>query len=640
MEGAGFIWRVSLKNEAGEVLRGDKYAVYGGFGAPWIDERSYVVTEQEDGTWQVRMHGAWACNGGRYQLMARCRESGVEWKLATGCVEIERRVGHCCGGAVDAEGCVVDCVLHHETLQAEVVLGDSTAACVAAAAAVSAAREDVLQMRHAVVDMKVRAVEAAGKAEGYAAAAQDAAADAEDAAEDAEDSAESASTSALAADVSVTEARTAAADAAAAAGTAVARAADAAASAKAAADAASDALEAEAAARASEAAAARSAEVAGGYDMRAFEYGQAAEVAAGRAEEAAAAAAAAQAEAEAASEAAAEHAELLGDAALQGQANVFTEQNTFSGSLSILGSVAMNGNAEEAAGWLALCSGAMRILLKSFTIADYQSIWKKMHVDFPEDVPMPSYSSTSGTYLFYNSKMKTAPAWVFETVTSGQHVFTNSLVEKLPNVFMFPNITKAWNIGAHGMFHNCKNLVEIPVAWTFDKLKYGSEFASGSKNLRRAHGLNLCHLTEGNNFMNGTQVDKITALRVLTTIPDRNTAELDFTGSTGMIVIGIHRDFKTDAEVLEAIAAAEWKGWQITVQWNGTAGEYATAGASAFAMREPVYAKRGVPYEDGTQSIDWGHYVTNAEENGYTEFATLAEAREALGVPEELPEEE
>ena len=67
------------------------------------------------------------------------------------------------------------------------------------------------------------------------------------------------------------------------------------------------------------------------------------------------------------------------------------------------------------------------------------------------------------------------------------------------------------------------------------------------------------------------------------------------------------------------------------MQWNGTA--TAQASATYGLRRQPIYAKRGtMELPDGTTELylDWGHYVTNWEQNGYMEFASLEEAEELL----------
>jgi hypothetical protein len=85
--------------------------------------------------------------------------------------------------------------------------------------------------------------------------------------------------------------------------------------------------------------------------------------------------------------------------------------------------------------------------------------------------------------------------------------------------------------------------------------------------------------------------------------------------------------------VLAAIADAESKGWTLTVQWNGTA---TAQTASTFGLRKPpIYAKLGTMERlDGStvSVLDWGHYVTNWEENGYQEFASVEEAEEYFNI--------
>lgn len=143
----------------------------------------------------------------------------------------------------------------------------------------------------------------------------------------------------------------------------------------------------------------------------------------------------------------------------------------------------------------------------------------------------------------------------------------------------------------------------------------------------------LGKLSNGGSMLNGCILDKDSALHVLNDIP----AWSD--GGTHNLTIGIHIDHQTDEEVVAAIADAEAKGWTVTVQWNGTATVQAV---STFSLRrKPVYAKVGnMVLPDGTaeQYLDWGHYVTNAEANGYMEFSSVAEAREYFGLPAEQEE--
>lgn len=126
----------------------------------------------------------------------------------------------------------------------------------------------------------------------------------------------------------------------------------------------------------------------------------------------------------------------------------------------------------------------------------------------------------------------------------------------------------------------------------------------------------------------GTQLNKESILRLLGQLPS-------WSSGTHEATIGIHVDHQADDEVLSAIADAESKGWTLTLQWNGTA---TAQTASTFGLRKPpIFAKVGsIERPDGTteQYLAWGHYVTNAEENGYQEFASAEEANAYFGIQE------
>jgi hypothetical protein len=122
-------------------------------------------------------------------------------------------------------------------------------------------------------------------------------------------------------------------------------------------------------------------------------------------------------------------------------------------------------------------------------------------------------------------------------------------------------------------------------------------------------------------MFSGCRLKKQPALEVLNGIPA-------WSSGTHSINVGIHVDYQGDEEIAAAVSNAEARGWTVTVQWNGTAG---TSGASTYGMRmEPVYAR--VVEHDGKQNLDWGHYVTNAEENGYQEFDSVEEAKEYFNI--------
>ena len=155
-------------------------------------------------------------------------------------------------------------------------------------------------------------------------------------------------------------------------------------------------------------------------------------------------------------------------------------------------------------------------------------------------------------------------------------------------------------------------------------------------------------------------LDKESVLRICSSLPT-------WTSGTHKITIGIHIDHKYDPDVNEAlkrvdvnyeplnlpideetgdyVEITEGKGWQLTVQWNGTATENAYPNpAATYSLRQqesPVYAKLAtLERPDGTTEnfLDWGHYVTNWEENGYQEFASVEEAEEYFNIKKETEE--
>ena len=131
----------------------------------------------------------------------------------------------------------------------------------------------------------------------------------------------------------------------------------------------------------------------------------------------------------------------------------------------------------------------------------------------------------------------------------------------------------------------------------------------------------LPNLGDGTVMFYGCQLDKESALRVVNSLRA-------FTSGSHPITMGIHVGHQTDEEVLAALAEAEAKGWTLTVQWNGTATAQA---ASTFGLRRPpIYAK--IVEFEGVRHLDWGHYVTDAEANGYQEFSSVEEAKEYFNI--------
>lgn len=179
-------------------------------------------------------------------------------------------------------------------------------------------------------------------------------------------------------------------------------------------------------------------------------------------------------------------------------------------------------------------------------------------------------------------------------------------------------------ISGNGMFNRCESLESFDGGeGGLSAMTDGDSMFSDCIALKSFKG-DLSSLTDGSYMFDKCQLNKESALRVLNTIPT-------YTSGSRMLHIGIHVDYRTDEEVLEAIDAAEAKRWWILMQWNGTA---SASGVSTYGLRHPIYAKLGEPMEDGTPMLDWGHYVTDWEKNGYQEFASLEEAKSYFGVTE------
>ena len=107
----------------------------------------------------------------------------------------------------------------------------------------------------------------------------------------------------------------------------------------------------------------------------------------------------------------------------------------------------------------------------------------------------------------------------------------------------------------------------------------------------------------------------------------------EYTGTShsaygGQFEVGIHVDYKNDEEVLAAVASVEEKNYVVVLNWNGTP----TASASVtYGLRKPlIYAK--LSEREDKRVLSYGHYVTNWQENGYMEFASVEEAEEYFGI--------
>jgi len=202
--------------------------------------------------------------------------------------------------------------------------------------------------------------------------------------------------------------------------------------------------------------------------------------------------------------------------------------------------------------------------------------------------------------------------------------------------------TLCGHVKAEEVYLDIPEVLSLSYAFTFSKVKRIKSPHKILKIVNQDDSINetnndleefpweLPYLRSGSRMLNVCSLNKDSALLILNSIP------IWTDGKSHLLGIGIHIDLQTDEAVIEAITNAETKGWTLTVRWNGTA---TTQTASTFGLRRPtIYAKLGtVARPDGTTEtvLDWGHYVTNWEENGYQEFSSIEEAEEYFNIIDE-----
>lgn len=180
-----------------------------------------------------------------------------------------------------------------------------------------------------------------------------------------------------------------------------------------------------------------------------------------------------------------------------------------------------------------------------------------------------------------------------------------------------PNVTKAGKFLNHDWGGNSLKYVKAHCPQLVD----AGQFCGYRKGLTEAY-VTLPKASYLARAFASCQINKKSALMILDSLPS-------YASGSHLLTLGIHVDHQADEEVANAIAEAEAKRWTLTVQWNGTA---TAAVANTYAMRQPVYAKMVELLEDDTQHLDWGHYVTDWEQNGYLEFSSLEEAKEHFNI--------
>ena len=277
------------------------------------------------------------------------------------------------------------------------------------------------------------------------------------------------------------------------------------------------------------------------------------------------------------------------------------------------------------------------------SVADMQAV----NADYKQDL------TADGEWLYPLEKLKTATS-VFNGAKELKIWRMNlPAVTSIPDGFGESGLTEfnatisASNINA--VLYKCNDLEQIEldapnataginafgssparrIKVNLPKLQNGHLLCGNCSNLEDFDGT-LPSVTNLTSAFSNCVLNKASVLRIIDSL-------LSFTdGATHALTLGIHVNNKSDEEVLAAIENAEAKGWSVAVQWNGAAG---TSTASTYGLRrQPIYAKAStLEMPDGAVKsiLDWGHYVTNWEENGYREFTTVEEAKEYFGIEKE-----
>lgn len=256
------------------------------------------------------------------------------------------------------------------------------------------------------------------------------------------------------------------------------------------------------------------------------------------------------------------------------------------------------------------------------TVADMKVVNSDYKNDLTTDgewiYPLPALKN--GSEMFRNGALKHMVLYAPELITALR--IMNDSPSLLTVEAYIPKLILDGGGWSNGLFicgsRKLEKCIITDVSREITSLVY---FATACNKLTEFSIPELPKLSSIGNGFNGTQLNKVSVLKLLNQLPT-------WTSGDHLATIGIHVDNQTDADVLAAIADAEAKGWTLTVQWNGTP----TSGISTLDLEE-IYAKV-VEHEMGDYTdengnrcmLDWGHYVTDTTD--YKLFFSLVEAEQ------------
>lgn len=202
---------------------------------------------------------------------------------------------------------------------------------------------------------------------------------------------------------------------------------------------------------------------------------------------------------------------------------------------------------------------------------------------------------TSGSAMFCLSNMHLDDNYTFENVTDGSYLFftnTRNGMKNMPKKSSLKNITNMNTFcGCNG---NNPSLTSFQTVDELSKLISAKNAFSGLKNFHSLYpdydSFNWPLLSAADNMFNKCILDKPSIIKLSNALPN-------WTGDTAThnITIGCHIDHKYDPDVNAALkkldpnyttpieeygsslptTISSFKGWTLTVQWNGTKTENA-----------------------------------------------------------------
>ena len=243
----------------------------------------------------------------------------------------------------------------------------------------------------------------------------------------------------------------------------------------------------------------------------------------------------------------------------------------------------------------------------------------------------PLWDLTNGSWMFSSCTNLTSFSSDLSSLTDGERMFYNCT-----NLTSFSSDLSSLTNG-NAMFYTCSQLTSF--SSNLSSLTNGrTMFADCSK--LESFSSDLSSLMDGYNMFRMCKLDAHSVKNIIDTIKTYS-AKL----TLGMGCNNTTKDIKLFAQevgyadITALLAALSDKGWTVTAQYNGRpTTTYSLRRPSedtlpVFVQLEETDEHADYTSEDGSKKfrLDWFHETTGSTE-GYTQYATLEEAIEALNI--------